>query len=162
MQKLLVSASIAACVATGCSSGPIEPLPPLRAGAIPGSVVVEREKSIVGLPATMFFSIDGKRIYAAQIGQAFTFEIDPGEYNFGYDLGFNKCRQRVIIRQGRRYFLLLRPVCDIELKDLSVNPNPVYARPLYSGSTAYGASTPAYPATSATPNAAESRDLWLD
>jgi hypothetical protein len=162
MRKLLVSASIAACVATGCSSGPIEPLPPLRAGAIPASVVVQREKSVVGLPATMFFSIDGKRIYAAQIGQAFTFEIDPGEYIFGYELGFNKCSQRVIIRQGRRYFLLLRPVCDIELKDLSLNPNPVYARPLDTGSAAYGAATPAYPSTSAAPDAAESRELWLD
>ena len=46
------------------------------------------------------------------------FRSIPTEYQFGYDLGFNSCRQRVILHPNTRYLLELTPICEIEPREL--------------------------------------------
>jgi hypothetical protein len=79
------------------------------------SVTVQRSKSLLGAPASMLFRIDGRRVYALRLGQQFSFLLDPGEYQFGYDLGFNSCDQRVLFDPGQSYVVRLTPVCQIEV-----------------------------------------------
>ena len=105
---------LAVLVVAGCASGPINPIPPIRTPGSTATVTVERNQSLVGAPATMFFVVNNERVYALQIGQRWSFRIDAGEHRFGYDLGFNSCRQRVMLEPGRRYFIKLTPICDIE------------------------------------------------
>jgi hypothetical protein len=111
---LLLAASLATGLA-GCASGRMGPLPPLTSSEPAASVIVQRSKSLWGAPASMLFSIDDRRVYALRWGQQFSFLIDPGEYRFGYDLGFNNCQQRVILDPGVHYVLRLTPVCQIDL-----------------------------------------------
>lgn len=99
----------------GCAGGPMGPMPPLSSSEPAASITVQRSKSLWGAPASMLFSIDDRRIYALRLGQEFSFLIAPGEHIFGYDLGFNQCRQRVILDPGQRYVVRLTPVCQIEL-----------------------------------------------
>jgi hypothetical protein len=122
LPALLLAAGLA-----GCAGGRMGPLPPLTSSQPAASITVQRSKSLWGAPASMLFSIDGQRVYALRWGQQFTFLIDPGEYRFGYDLGFNNCRQRVILDPGERYVLRLNPVCQIDLMrfgDLRLGPEP--------------------------------------
>ena len=159
MRKPLVTSTIVALVAVGCASGPVEPLPPLKSPATAATVVVERRATLIGLPATMYFSIDDKRIYAVQAGQAFIFDIDAGEYIFGYRLAFNQCRQRVILEAGRSYDVELAPVCDIRPKVRTGHTHPVYASPL-SGQAASASSGSTGVRTEA--DAGQSRETWLE
>jgi hypothetical protein len=99
----------------GCAGGRMGPVPPLTSSEPAASVTVQRSRSVLGAPASMLFSIDDRKVYALRLGQQFSFMIDPGEYRFGYDLGFNQCRQRVILEPGERYVVRLTPVCQIEL-----------------------------------------------
>jgi hypothetical protein len=108
-------ALLLACGLTGCAGGRMGPVPPLTSMEPAASVTVQRSRSILGAPASMLFSIDGRHVYALRWGQQFTFMLDPGEYSFGYDLGFNQCQQRVILDPGERYVVRLTPVCQIEL-----------------------------------------------
>ncbi len=110
----LIAAGITAALA-GCASGPLATVPPLTESEPAASLTVQRSKSLWGAPASMLFSIDERRVYALRWGRQFSFLIDPGEYRFGYDLGFNSCRQRVLVDPGERYLLRLNPVCQIEL-----------------------------------------------
>jgi len=100
---------------TGCASGPIGVIPPTVSSEPAASVTVERSQSLLGAPASMLFRIDDRRVYALRFGQQFSFSIDPGEYSFGYDLGFNECSQRVLLDPGQRYLVSLTPVCQIEV-----------------------------------------------
>jgi hypothetical protein len=106
----------------GCAAGSMGPTPPLTSAEPAASVTVQRAKSLWGAPASMLFNIDDRHIYALRFGQQFSFLIDPGEYRFGYDLGFNHCQQRVILAPGGRYLLRLTPVCQIELLRVGVQP----------------------------------------
>jgi hypothetical protein len=115
MRIFLLLPALAAAMLAGCASGRMAPLPPLTSSEPAASITVQRSKSLWGAPASMLFIIDERRVYALRWGQQFTFLIDPGEYRFGYDLGFNSCRQRVILRPGERYVLRLTPVCQIDL-----------------------------------------------
>ncbi|ESQ13570.1 MAG: hypothetical protein N838_23005 [Thiohalocapsa sp. PB-PSB1] len=108
---LIVCASIAV---VGCASGPIAPPPRLTEPGAAVTITLHRKSSIVGFPATMFFIINGQRIYGLRNNQKWSFNIDPGEYQIGYDLGFNSCRQRVIFKPNRRYLVELTPICVIK------------------------------------------------
>ena len=108
----------AAAVAAGCASGLIEAPPRITEPGSAVYVTLERESNIVGFPATMFFIINDRRIYRLVNGSSWSFQIDPGEYRFGYDLGFNSCRQRVILKPNQRYLIELTPVCEIEPRAL--------------------------------------------
>lgn len=114
MRKQTAVVLLAALLMAGCASGPINPTPPISTPNATATVTIERNKSLVGAPATMFFVINNERVYALQIGQRWSFRIDAGEHRFGYDLGFNNCRQRVMLRPGGRYFIKLTPICEIE------------------------------------------------
>jgi hypothetical protein len=132
---------------------------------VPASVIVQRDRSVVGLPVRMFFTIDGERIYAVWIGQAFTFNIDPGEYIFGYEQGFNTCRRRVVLEEGRNYFVKLTPVCDFEAEERTYTSPPIYAVPVRAPSSASTGSAPATGPTTSTAvgvDAETSRELWLE
>jgi hypothetical protein len=115
MPRLPLLPALLGLLLIGCAGGPMGPTPPLSSAKPAASVTVQRAQSLWGAPASMLFSIDGRRIYALRLGQQFSFLIDPGEYRFGYDLGFNACRQRVILAPGGRYVVRLTPVCRIEL-----------------------------------------------
>jgi len=108
----------AAAIAAGCASGPIASPPPLTEPGSAAFVTLERKSNIVGLPAPMFFIINDRRIYRLLNGARWSFQIDPGEYRFGYDLGFNACRQRVILKPNQRYVIELTPICEIEPRAL--------------------------------------------
>lgn len=110
---LFAAALFAAVLAAGCGAGLIEAPPRVTQ---PRSVVVvtlQRRYTVVGFPATMFFSINGQRIYGLRNGEVWCFRIDPGEYRFGYELGFSSCQQRVILDPGKRYYIELSPICEI-------------------------------------------------
>jgi len=112
---LLPALAIVVLLLAGCAGGRMGPVPPLTSSEPAASVTVQRSRSALGAPASMLFSIDDRKVYALRWGQQFSFMIDPGEYRFGYDLGFNQCRQRVILGPGERYIVRMTPVCQIEL-----------------------------------------------
>jgi hypothetical protein len=114
MRKQTAAVLLAAMIMSGCASGPINPTPAIKRPDSAVTVTIERNRSLVGAPATMFFVINNQRVYALQIGQRWSFRIDAGEHRFGYDLGFNSCRQRVMLEPGKRYFVKLTPICEIE------------------------------------------------
>lgn len=118
MRHRAIAAALAAVVTAGCASGPINAPPPITQPSEVATVSIERKWSIVGAPATMFFVINKQRIYGLRNGQRWSFQIDPDEYQFGYDLGFNACRQRVILRPRTRYLLELTPICNIDPRPL--------------------------------------------
>ena len=118
MRHRAIAVALAAAVTAGCASGPINAPPPIKHPSEVATVSIERKWSIVGAPATMFFIINDQRIYGLLNGQRWSFQIDPDEYQFGYDLGFNSCRQRVILRPRTGYLLELTPICDIEPRAL--------------------------------------------
>jgi hypothetical protein len=80
----------------------------------PANVTVYREGSIMGFPVPMTFLIDGREIYGLWGGEEYSFQLDPGEYVFGYFLGLNECRRWGLIEPGRTYRIRLAPVCVIE------------------------------------------------
>lgn len=113
--RLLPLLPVLAALLSGCATGPMGPMPPLTSSQPAASVTVQRAESFWGAPASMLFSIDHRHVYALRYGEQFSFLIDPGEYRFGYDLGFNSCRQRVILDAGQSYVVRMTPVCQIEL-----------------------------------------------
>jgi hypothetical protein len=118
MRHRALATALAAAITAGCATGPINAPPRVKHPSEAASVTIERQWSIVGAPATMFFIINDQRIYALLNGQRWSFQIDPDEYQFGYDLGFNSCRQRVILKPNTRYLLELTPICEIEPRRL--------------------------------------------
>lgn len=115
MRRLALILPILVALLAGCAGGHMGPTPPLTSGEPAASVTVQRSRSLLGAPASMLFSIDGRRVYALRWGQQFSFVLDPGEHRFGYDLGFNSCSQRYLLDAGVSYVLRLTPVCQFEL-----------------------------------------------
>jgi hypothetical protein len=115
MRHLALLLPILGALLAGCAGGPLGPTPPLTSGEPAASVTVQRSRSMLGAPASMLFSINGRRVHALRLGQQFSFMIDPGEHRFGYDLGFNSCSQRYLLDPGVSYVLRLTPVCQFEL-----------------------------------------------
>ncbi len=118
MRPTPAASIILALLLAGCASGPMDTIPPQVSSEPAASVTVQRSESLIGAPASMLFRIDDRRVYALRFGQQFSFSIDPGEYSFGYDLGFNECSQRVLLDPAQRYLVQLTPVCRIEVTRL--------------------------------------------
>jgi len=116
-----ILAVLAVIVVAGCSTGLRKPPPCISQPAEAVSVTVQRDRSVVGAPATMFFVLGGERIYGLLLGQRYSFRIDPGEYTIGYDLGFNACRQRVFLDPHQSYLIDMAPGCNIDVLNLT-NP----------------------------------------
>ncbi|MGB5833731.1 MAG: hypothetical protein WBG92_17300 [Thiohalocapsa sp.] len=118
MREWAIAAALVYSAVAGCASGPRGPLPLIKQPGEAVSVTLERKSSIVGFPATMFFTIEDQQVYGLLNGQRWSFQIDPGEHRFGYELGFNTCRERVILRPNQRYLVELTPICEINPRAL--------------------------------------------
>jgi hypothetical protein len=105
----------AVLVLTGCGwkIGPIN-YPPAPTGvAEPSQVTVKRVTSIMGLVVPMVFTIDGVEVFGLWTDESYTFMLAPGDYIFGYYLGFNECRQYIRIRRVPSQLIYLGPPCRI-------------------------------------------------
>lgn len=105
----------AVLVLTGCGwkIGPIN-YPPAPTGvAEPSQVTVKRVTSIMGSVVPMIFTIDGVEVYGLWTDESYTFMLEPGDYIFGYYLGFNECRQYTRIRRVPSQLIYLGPPCQI-------------------------------------------------
>jgi hypothetical protein len=107
--RLLPVLLIAGCSTT---SGPIN-APPAPTSRNPVNVTLHRVKSLEGAVAPMVFTIDGTEIYGLRDGETHRFKLDPGQYVFGWRLGFNTCAQDVWLRPGRDVDLTLSNDCSI-------------------------------------------------
>lgn len=88
--------------------------PPEPTGvATPSRVTVTRVGSIMGWPVPMIFTIDGVEMYGLWTGQSYSFMLEPGDYIFGYYLGFNECRQYIRIERKPSQAINLGPPCKI-------------------------------------------------
>lgn len=109
---LLFALTLAGCY------GPIQPPPCVRHPGTAATVTVKRVKTIVGAPATMFLVVEGERLYGLKLGEQVTFQMDAGEHQIGYDIGFSRCRGRVLLDAGHAYMIEMDPACDFEARDL--------------------------------------------
>lgn len=118
MRTKITVAMLALVAVAGCVTGPINPPPCVSDPRSAATVTVQRGQSIVGAPATMFLVLRDERLYALLLGQSYSFQIDPGTYRIGYDLGFNKCRQGVTFKPAHRYLIEMWPACNVDVKDI--------------------------------------------
>ena len=111
-----LSLVLAVLLLAGCGMrlGPINQPPKPEGYAPPSRVTVARVSSIMGWPVPMIFTIDGEEIYGLWLGQSYTFLLEPGDYIFGYYLGFNECRQYIRIEPKPSQLVHLGPPCKIE------------------------------------------------
>jgi hypothetical protein len=100
----------------GCAGGRLGPMPVLKSPGAASEVTVVRSNSLLGAPATMLVTVDGQRVWGLRLGQSFSLRLDPGLHNLGYDLGFNRCRERIEVESGQRYWIRLTPVCRIDVR----------------------------------------------
>jgi len=119
MRTRPIAAALAVIALSGCALGPRTPLPCLSEPAEAASVTVYRKWSVVGAPATMFFVIDRNRVYGLAMNQSYTARLDPGRYSLGYDLGFNECREPVVLKPNHAYRIEMAPACHIDVEDLT-------------------------------------------
>jgi hypothetical protein len=104
---------------TGCGLrvGPINK-PPMPTGAErPSRITVTRVSSVMGWPVPMIFTIDDVEIYGLWGGESYSFMLEPGDYVFGYYLGFNQCRTGIQIESKSSQHILLGPPCKIRPAD---------------------------------------------
>ena len=106
---------VAVLVLAGCGMrlGPINKPPAPTGLAPPSRVTVTRVPSIMGWPVPMVFTIDGVETYGLWHGGRYTFMLEPGDYIFGYYLGFNECRQDTRIENKPSQLFHLGPPCRI-------------------------------------------------
>jgi outer membrane protein OmpA-like peptidoglycan-associated protein len=111
---------VAAAFLGGCGFkvGHINDPPTTNRGLMPSRVTVYREDSIIGLLIPMTFLIDSREIHGLWSGEEFSFQLEPGEYVFGYFLGLNECRSWGRIQPGQTYRVKLAPNCVIERETL--------------------------------------------
>jgi predicted small lipoprotein YifL len=113
VKRLGLIAAVLLLAGCGWRIGPIN-YPPAPAGAIePSQVTVKRVNSVMGLFVPMVFTINGVETYGLWTDESYTFMLDPGEYIFGYYLGFNECRRSIRIRARPSQLVYLGPPCKI-------------------------------------------------
>jgi hypothetical protein len=101
-------------ILAGCatSSGPIS-APPTPTSGHPVEVSLHRAKSIEGAAVPMVFLLNGTAIYGLANGETYRFELDPGQYVFGWSFGLDACAQDVWLRPDRDVALTLSNDCNI-------------------------------------------------
>ena len=113
MKRLGLIAAVLLLTGCGWKIGPVN-YPPAPSGErTPSEVTVKRVTSIMGLVVPMTFTIDGDEIYGLWTDESYTFMLEPGDYIFGYYLGFNECRQYIRIRPVPSQLIYLGPPCEI-------------------------------------------------
>jgi hypothetical protein len=65
----------------------------------------------------MIFTINAVEIYGLWGGQSYSFMLEPGNYVFGYFLGFNQCRRFVRVLNRPSQVFYLGPPCKIRPAD---------------------------------------------
>jgi len=107
---------VAVLFLSGCGLrlGPIDKPPAPTGVATPSRVTVTRASSVMGWPLPMVFTIDGVETYGLWGGQSYSFLLEPGEYVFGFFLGFNECRRLVRVAGRPSQSFRLGPSCAIE------------------------------------------------
>ena len=113
MRPLPILVLLALLVA-GCASsfGPIA-APPAVTSREPVKVSLHRVESIEGAAVPLVFLLNGAETYGLANGETYSFELDPGQYVFGWAFGLDTCSQDVWLRPGRDVDLTLSNDCDI-------------------------------------------------
>lgn len=106
--RLLPLLIVAGCASTGLINPP--PVPVTRD---PVNITVHRVESVVGAPLAMVFVIDGTDIVGLSNGQSYSFQLDPGQYVFGWRFGMNSCDQDVWLHPGRTIEMTFSNECNI-------------------------------------------------
>lgn len=113
MKRLGVIAAVLLLTGCGWRIGPINYPPKPSSEKPPTEVTVKRVTSVMGIVVPMVFTIDGREIYGLWGDESYTFLLEPGDYIFGYYLGFNECRQYIRIRPVHSELIYLGPPCKI-------------------------------------------------
>jgi hypothetical protein len=114
MRSGLTGALVAILLATGCgmTGERIGSAPLLTNPSEAATVTLYRDGSLVGWFATIRVELDGQEIYRIARNEAFTFQLDPGQYLLAYRIGFNECRQIIWARPRESHRIRLSPTCS--------------------------------------------------
>jgi hypothetical protein len=116
VKRLCILAAVLFLGGCGLRVGHINDPPAPTGAATPSRVTVSRDSSIIGFPVPMILLIDGEEIYGLWGGHSYSFMLEPGDYIFGYYLGFNECRRFTRIYRKPSQLIRLGPECQIENK----------------------------------------------
>ena len=105
----------------GCAGGQIGPLPRVTKPKEASTVTVFRDFSVPGVVGPMVLRIEGCEAFRLWVNQAFSFQLDPGDYFFEYSIGFNECRRVANILPRQNYRFRLTPNCT--RFDICVTPS---------------------------------------
>ena len=110
-----LSLIVVVLVLTGCGwkIGPINYPPEPVGSARPSQVTVKRASSVMGFVVPMIFTINGVETYGLWTNGSYTFMLEPGDYIFGYYLGFDECRKYIRIEPVPSQLIYLGPPCQI-------------------------------------------------
>lgn len=113
VKRLALVVAVLFLSSCGLRHGPINK-PPVPTGiAKPSRVTVSRVSSFTGWPVPMIFTINSVEIYGLWSGQSYSFMLEPGDYIFGYYLGFGECRRYIRIENKPSQHIHLAPACKI-------------------------------------------------
>jgi hypothetical protein len=112
--RLLSTLALLVPLLVGCATsfGPIA-APPIPTNRHPIKVSLHRVESIEGAEVPLVFLLNGIEIYGLRNGETYRFELDPGQYVFGWTFGLDTCSQDVWLPPGRDVTLTLSNDCDI-------------------------------------------------
>ena len=103
-----VSTCLACIVLCGCAT--VEDAKPQRT---PAQVTVYREPSSRDSLFPMLFAVDGRAIARLQPKEEYSFELQPGDHKFEYELGLYDCSAPVRVESGKAYVYRLAQGCII-------------------------------------------------
>lgn len=95
----------------GCTTGPVGPTPPVYQPERAATVTVFRDGSWVGLWVPIMLRIDDRKTFLVGRNEAYSFQLDPGEYLFDFSIGFNECRRVAYVPPRASSRFRLAPNC---------------------------------------------------
>lgn len=100
-------------LAAGCAAkgGYVESPPPLLNPSEAATIDIYRDRAAPGWFANVRVRLDGREIYRVGFNEAYSFQVDPGQYLLVYQIGFNECRQIVWAEPRQTYRIRLSPTC---------------------------------------------------
>lgn len=112
-QRAVVAALLCTAL-SGCAPGGfIGPRPLVSDPARAANVTFFRDGSLVGFAGAIHVKMEGRDLMRLRRNQSFSFSVDPGEYMIDYSIGFNECRNTILVRSGMSYRFRLAPNCSI-------------------------------------------------